>query len=403
MRPDPEIAPGEPDQTAARMRVARSLEQIERCRYPTGLYSAVPTDSEVLVDLYRSVWIRDTIYTLLAFEAVGDLERLRAGVYALLDRVLLRWSYRLDWRIVEGLPANELEYLHPRYHPDGSEIYTELWGLRQDDAVGLTIWALSRWQERFDLFRNDYQDFHLVQKLIWYCDRILVPNIPDNGIWEEEGPTKTIHLSSIAAVAAGLHQAARIGVKDIPDRLRNDTLLKINEMAGRESDHHATDLALLTLVWPLGEDLPVPRSTLREIVQRVERQLAGTRGVVRYNVDAYHTCHDGPPEWTMGFGFLALAWNALGEPDRGRWYLHRLENVATDTGELPESWCRDPEHHQYYNSPLCWSHALHVIAATSLAHQADGPAASPHTEGPPEVVALPGVRGATADDRGRKL
>jgi GH15 family glucan-1,4-alpha-glucosidase len=398
MRSTPEIARSQPDQAPAPVRVARSLEQIERCRYPTGLYSAVPADSDVLLDLYRSVWIRDTIYTLLAFEAIGDLERLRAGVYAMLDRVLLRWSYRLDWRIVEGLPDNQMEYLHPRYNPDGSEIYTQLWGLRQDDAVGLAIWALSRWQERFDLFRNDYQDFHLVQKLIWYCDRILVPHIPDNGIWEEEGPTKTVHLSSIAAVAAGLHQAARIGVKDIPDRLRHDTLLKIDQLAGRESDHHATDLALLTLVWPLGEDLPIPRSTLRDIVQRVEDQLTGTRGVVRYDGDAYHNCHGGPPEWTMGFGFLALAWNALGERERGQWYLHRLGNVATDTGELPESWCRDPEHHQYYNSPLCWSHALHVIAASSLGHQTEDAATSPRPGGRPEVVVLPTVRDAAAEE-----
>jgi GH15 family glucan-1,4-alpha-glucosidase len=368
----PEIAPAPTSQPPVPVRVASSLEQIQRCRYPTGLYSAVPPDSDVLVDLYRSVWIRDTIYTLLAFEAIGDLERLRAGVYALLDRVLLRWSYRLDWRIVEGLPDNQMEYLHPRYNPDGSEIYTELWGLRQDDAVGLAIWALSRWQERFDLFRNDYQDFHLVQKLIWYCDRILVPHVPDNGIWEEEGPTKTVHLSSIAAVAAGLQQATRIGVKDIPPRLQRDTLLKLSALAGRESEHHATDLALLTLVWPLGDDLPIPRTTLRQIAERVEGELAGTRGVVRYAADTYHTCHGGPPEWTMGFGFLALAWDALGERERGRWYLHRLDNVITDAGELPESWCRDPEHHQYYNSPLCWSHALHVIAATKLGHRTVG-------------------------------
>src|SRR5215207_7831422 len=120
--------------TAPSDRIDRSIEQIERSRYLTGLYSAVPPDSDVIVDVYRSVWIRDSIYTLLAFEAIGDLERLRAGVHALLDRVLLRWSYRLDWRIIEGVPDKEIEYLHPRYNPDGSEIYTELWGLRQDDA-----------------------------------------------------------------------------------------------------------------------------------------------------------------------------------------------------------------------------------------------------------------------------
>jgi GH15 family glucan-1,4-alpha-glucosidase len=180
--------------------------------------------------------------------------------------------------------------------------------------------------------------------------------------------------------------------------LRHDTLLKIDQLAGRESDHHATDLALLTLVWPLGEDLPIPRSTLRDIVQRVEDQLTGTRGVVRYDGDAYHNCHGGPPEWTMGFGFLALAWNALGERERGQWYLHRLENVATDTGELPESWCRDPEHHQYYNSPLCWSHALHVIAASSLGHQTEDAATSPRPGGRPEVVVLPTVRDAAAEE-----
>ena len=40
------------------MDIAQSLSQIERCRYPSGLYSAVPADSPVKVDIYRSVWIR---------------------------------------------------------------------------------------------------------------------------------------------------------------------------------------------------------------------------------------------------------------------------------------------------------------------------------------------------------
>ncbi len=343
-----------------------SLSQIERCRYPSGLYSAVAPDSEVMLPLYRNVWIRDTIYTLLAYEAVGDVETLRAGVHALIDRVLLRWEPRVDWRIVHGVPEGEVEYLHPRFGPDGSELHSELWGLRQDDAVGLAVWALARWQERFGVFRNDHVDFHLVQKLIWYLDRIDVPHVPDSGIWEEEEPTRAVHLSSLAAVAAGLTGAARIGVADIPERLRLETLAKIDELAGRESAHHETDLALLTLVWPLGDDLPVPRSVLWEIVERVERDLVGSRGVVRYRGDTYHVCHGGPPEWTMGFGFLALAWDWLGEPERAREYLGRLRASANDAGEYPESWCRDPGHCRYFNSPLCWSHALDVVACVKL-------------------------------------
>lgn len=88
---------------------------------------------------------------------------------------------------------------------------------------------------------------------------------------------------------------------------------------------------------------PGHRSTLRDSVERIERELVGTTGLVRYDTDAYHTCHGGPPAWTMGFGFLALAWSALGERERGLDYLRRHESAATDAGELPESWCRDPE------------------------------------------------------------
>jgi GH15 family glucan-1,4-alpha-glucosidase len=105
---------------------------------------------------------------------------------------------------------------------------------------------------------------------------------------------------------------------------------------------------------------------MREMVARVERELAGHRGVVRYSADTYNVCHEGPPEWTMGFGFLALAWYALGEPDHGRWYLRRLESAVNDQQELPESWCHEPACSMHFNSPLCWSHALHVVATLRL-------------------------------------
>ena len=83
----------------------------------------------------------------------------------------------------------------------------------------MSLWALGGWEERFGVFRNDYEDFHLLQKLVWYLDRIDHPHVADAGIWEEVGPTEAVHLSSVGAVAAGLTQAARIGVKDIPERL----------------------------------------------------------------------------------------------------------------------------------------------------------------------------------------
>jgi hypothetical protein len=186
-------------------------------------------------------------------------------------------------------------------------------------------------------------------------------------------------------------------VKDIPPRLRRDTILKIYQLAGRESDHHTTDLALLTQAWPLGDDMPVHRSTLRDIVERIERELVGTHGLVRDDTDAYHTCRGGPPEWTMGFGFLALAWTALGERERSLDYLRRPESVATDGGELPESCCRDPEHYCYYNSSLCWSHALHVIATSALGQEAGDAGTALQPRDRLEVLTSPRVRAATAE------
>jgi len=134
--------------------VADSLRQIERCRYRSGLYSAVPADSTERLEIYSAVWIRDSVYTLLAFEAIGDLDRLRTGVYDLLDRILLRWAYKLDWCIVKGIPTQDYEYLHPRYSPNGDELHSQLWGLRQDDAIGLLIWALCRWQNASECFET---------------------------------------------------------------------------------------------------------------------------------------------------------------------------------------------------------------------------------------------------------
>jgi hypothetical protein len=43
-----------------------------------------------------------------------------------------------------------------------------------------------------------------------------------------------------------------------------------------------------------------------------------------------------------------------------------LEGVATRAGELPESWCRD-SHAKYFNSPLGWSQALHLVASVEVA------------------------------------
>lgn len=339
-----------------------SKAHLDSLRNEFGLYYAADSDS------YKHVWLRDTIYILLGQEAAGDEQAVRDGIHALYDRILLPYSFKIDWRVVEG-PAprgRKSEYLHPRYMPDGSES-SEVWGWTQHDSVGILLWGIIRFEQNIgQILRNDHTDRHLLQKLVWYLQSVDVPDLPDNGVWEE---SRTIHLSTLASVYAGLEAADKAGFivdRQYLARLRGT----ITGLLPRESLEHRSDLAMLTAVWPFGPFLPFGDDIKQEMTDRVASELEGSRGVIRYPGDGYpqiHTCHPGTVEWPLGFALLGLAYADLGDSSKAADYLRKLESAALPDGQLPESWCQEPSCQTHYNSPLGWTQALHLVLAKRLA------------------------------------
>lgn len=351
------------------MEIADSRPHLDALRNEYGLYYAA------LSDQYRFVWLRDTIYMLLGYEAIGDKDAVRQGVWALYDRILVPYSFKIDWRMMEGAPpqGSECEYLHPRYLPDGRESDEE-WGWTQHDAVAAVLWGVLRFDRTVGgVFRNPTLDRHMMQKLVWYLQAVNVPDLPDNGVWEE---SRTIHLSTLASVYAALDEAYHAGFivnRHYVARIRGAVTTML--MGPRESLERQTDLAMLTAVWPFGASIPVGDDLKRDIVFQVEKALATapsgprTRGVIRYPGDRYRGVPDGchcdcSVEWPLGFGLLALAFNELGMHDNAVSYLAKLEENALPDGSFPESWC--PNCGAYVNAPLGWTQSLHLIAKSAL-------------------------------------
>jgi len=114
----------------------------------------------------------------------------------------------------------------------------------------------------------------------------------------------------------------------------------------RESESKGSDLAQLSLVYPLGFREP-------GVVEQVEDELLRSHGVIRYAEDRYHR-GDSEAQWTLGIPWLGLCWLRLGDRERARIYRDRLDRLYWDE-HLPECY-RD--YRPCERRPLAWAHSL---------------------------------------------
>ena len=323
-----------------RVSTADDLEQLRRFRLNNGLFLAAPEN-------YDKVWIRDNVYIGLGYEAAGMCSTVRGMYHGLLD-ILHRYAWKIDWAVWSP-PAFEYEYIHPRYTMEGNEI-PDPWGFKQHDAVGIFLYRVAVLEKSGISVLRDFQDRHLVQKLVWYLDRIQYWRDPDSGMWEEN---VELHTSSIAACVRGLEELH--GLVIIPDGLIDRGRQALKELLPGESHSKEVDMAQLSLVFPLGMNLP-------EIVDRVEEQLSRDRGVIRYHRDWYHHHPHGEAEWTMGAPWLGLCYLALGDRDRAKQCLEWTDSLYV-RGELPECYIGN---HACEHTPLAWSHAMALALRCAL-------------------------------------
>jgi phosphorylase kinase alpha/beta subunit len=174
----------------------------------------------------------------------------------------------------------------------------------------------------------------------------------DNGMWEEN---EEVHASSVGACVAGLRRIASY-VQVEPELIAKGQEA-LDALLPRESLTKETDLALLSLIWPLDVATSAQRDA---ILKNIEEKLLKERGVLRYLGDKYYH-RDGEAEWTMGLPWLAIIYRQAGDFAKYRYYMQKTMSAMNEKGELPELYfAGSPEHNE--NTPLGWSQALYLVA-----------------------------------------
>ncbi len=324
-----------------------SAHSLNNLQHPTGLFSAAAKD---VTTGYNKAWIRDNIYTALGLEKI-DLEKARKIYHALFD-IFKKHAYKIDYAIQQK-PTHAYQYIHARYHPETLDEYWEPWGNKQNDAIGLFLFAIGDVLDKNQPVLRDDQDKRIVEKLIAYLASIEYWHDADNGIWEEY---EEIHASSIGACVAGLKKISNHFPVDISLIQKGE--LTLNALLPHESATKAVDLALLSLIWPLNI---VTKEQAHLILQNVETHLVREKGVIRYLGDQYYSRDGIEPEWTLGLPWLALIYKQLGNAEKYHFYLQKTLSAMNTKKELPELYYPNSTEHNT-NSPLAWAHSLHLIA-----------------------------------------
>lgn len=320
---------------------------LNRLQYPHGLFAASSHDSKTG---YNNVWLRDNVYTSLAFESVDDRYTLRRIYQSILD-ILNNHEGKIDQAIAKK-PVHHYEYIHPRYSPYLGELWDE-WGNKQNDAIGAVLFKI------FDLERKDVhilrggKDLRILQKVVDYLAAIEYWKCPDHGMWEYK---EEVRSSSIGACLAGLKKAQYFVA--VPNHLIYHGEQSLQKLLPNESSSRYVDMAQLSLIFPFNI---VDKGMAKQILDRTEETLVKEHGLIRYKGDWYYL--DGSEaQWPMGFAWMALCYKQLKNNEKRQHYLTKTIKQLTPDGEMPELYYSNPKKINE-NTPLTWAQALLITAA----------------------------------------
>jgi len=305
---------------------------------------------------YSACWLRDQVYSTLAYFYLNDHKKFRDGVWVVFD-ILHKHKEKIE-SIICYPPVFGHEYIHAKFHPETYDEITKEWGHHQLDAIGLFLYIVGfSSQNKISLIRGK-EDKDLIQLLVLYLNAVRFWEVPDNGMWEEG---MDFHASSIGACVAGLLKIKDENLAVVPDSMIKNGREMLQKILPNESPEREEDLAQLSLIWPynlLSED------SSKEILNRITSRLVQKNGVNRYWSDNYYRSLNGvSAEWTMGFFWLALSYNELGNKEEAKKWFERGLATRTHNGLLPELYFNDKPNG---NTPLAWSHSLAIIAGKKL-------------------------------------
>jgi GH15 family glucan-1,4-alpha-glucosidase len=357
-------------ENALRDLATRSIEVIAREQTASGAYPACSTFS-----VYAYAWLRDGSFVADGMSAHGALD----GPSALHDwtaRVIRDRAERID-EVVASLASGRHiapeRFLPTRYTLDGDD-GSEGWWDFQLDGYGIWLWALDRHMRRHSMDGRVYRD--AVELTVRYL--CATWRLPCYDWWEEH--QEQVHVSTLAAIQAGLEAALRTGLLSdgIAAQASHTATLVARVIAAdgcvdgrlrKWLGSAAVDASLLAAVAPFNVvDLGVGART----VAAVEAELLDGGGVHRFRDDVFY----GGGRWPVLAGLLGHAYARLGRVGDAMGALEWIAGTVDSAGHLPEQVSDRllaPDHLQPWvdrwgtvASPLLWSHGAYLSLAATL-------------------------------------
>ncbi|MEM4260256.1 MAG: glycoside hydrolase family 15 protein [Candidatus Woesearchaeota archaeon] len=324
-----------------------SKQKLKKMQHKTGLFIAAPTNN---TGYGKAAWIRDNIYEALGLEHTKDYAAVIKTYRALLN-IFLKHEEKIDWAI-KNKPQHKYQYIHARYDPETLNEFWDEWGNMQNDAIGAFLFKIADLMDKNIQVIRDYNDLHIIQKLVLYLQSVEYWHDKDNGMWEEN---EEVHASSVGACLAGLKNISKY--VHVPNHLINKGQEALNSILPRESESKITDLALLSLIYPYNI---VNDKQKLQILENIKQYLIRENGAIRYIGDKYYEHNGMEAEWCFVFPWLAKIYKDLGDKENFEYYIKKTHKIMNWKGDIPELYLANGQPNE--NTPLGWAQAMYLCA-----------------------------------------
>lgn len=349
------------------------VQLIERLQDADGAYPASPSFSA-----YAGYsWFRDGAFIADAMSAAGSADSAER-FFSWCTAVLEAREPRIEAIIAAaraGTPVADHEMLGTRFTFAGEEGSDDWWDF-QLDGYGTWLWATGQHVRRHGADPAPWR--RAIELTVDYL--VASWERPCFDWWEEHA--EHVHVSTLGCIAAGLREAASIGVLDaeriqlarsaeaaILERIHRDGVVDghLSKWIGsREVD------ASLAAVVGLLDVVPATSELGLATIAAISRELAVDNGVHRYLADTFY----GGGQWPLLSCFLGIAESRAGNAAAAELLFGWAASTATESGDLPEqvrAHLLAPDRFDEWverwgtvATPLLWSHAMLVRLAVEL-------------------------------------
>ncbi|MHB2027288.1 MAG: glycoside hydrolase family 15 protein [Acidimicrobiales bacterium] len=350
-------------------KVRRSVESLLRSQSESGAFVASPDFGE-----YNFCWLRDGSFIAYALDCAGE-HAASSRYHAWVNEAVRGIASMLDAAVEtheRGEALSPSQMPPARFALDGS-VVRDGWPNFQIDGYGTWLWSLGQH------LRATHQDsipsefVESVQRVARYVAAFALS--PCYDVWEENGDA--VHTSTLACVYGGLIAAAEmLGVSEFSDRAQEVRahVLEAASRNGRFTKSVSNGEIEASTLW-LGAPFELvepddPR--LKATVTEIEERLMLSGGVRRYASDTYF----GGGAWPVLTASLGWYYSAQGALDQAQACLSWIDEHFDDEGCLAEQYGGeglDPKMYEQWvgmwgppAKELVWSHAMHVVLATTL-------------------------------------